>query len=50
MIALGLVVAAGIPLAVLVLAVVLPVPGERPAERDSHGGNDYRSRRGFRSH
>ncbi|MEV0048431.1 hypothetical protein AB0H60_33885 [Nocardia rhamnosiphila] len=40
MIALGLVVAAGIPLVVLVLAVVLPEPGERPCERDKHDGND----------
>jgi hypothetical protein len=31
LIALGLVAAAGIPLVVLVAAVVLPAPGERPA-------------------
>lgn len=42
LIALGFVVAVGLPLAVLVLAVLLPVPGERPAERDSDDGNEIR--------
>ena len=51
MIALGFVVAVGLPLVVLVWAIVWPDSTVRRAEveRETHGGNRCRSRRGSRS-